>query len=63
MNQLIVNTAGSQKGGSKLLVRMKFAVLGAEGEKRNIGFEVTLPEFYELYHELKKAKNLMDMMG
>ncbi len=42
---------------------MQFSVMEGEAKKRNVNFEVTLPEFYELYHELKKAKNLIDMMG
>jgi len=42
---------------------MAFSIIKKDGKKQNVGFELTLPEFYELYHELKKAKNLIDMMG
>ena len=46
-----------------MLVRMKFGSVDTDGIKKSTVLELTLPEFYELYHELKKGKNLIDMMG
>ena len=44
-------------------MRMQFAIIRKDGGRQNVGLELTLPEFYELYHEMKKAKNLIDVMG
>lgn len=59
----VVNASGSQQENSKLMVRMQLATVVKNQQRHNIEFEMTLGEFYEIYYELKKAKNLIDMMG
>eukprot|EP00826_Nyctotherus_ovalis_P044539 TRINITY_DN4810_c0_g1_i2.p1 TRINITY_DN4810_c0_g1~~TRINITY_DN4810_c0_g1_i2.p1 ORF type:complete len:212 (-),score=27.17 TRINITY_DN4810_c0_g1_i2:80-715(-) len=59
----VVNAGGSQQESSKLMVRMQLATVVKNQQRHNIEFEMTLGEFYEIYYELKKAKNLIDMMG
>ena len=39
------------------------SVLNKEGNKEDIFMELNLKQFYELYHDLKKAKTLMDMIS
>eukprot|EP00831_Metopus_contortus_P027146 TRINITY_DN22913_c0_g1_i4.p1 TRINITY_DN22913_c0_g1~~TRINITY_DN22913_c0_g1_i4.p1 ORF type:complete len:131 (+),score=36.90 TRINITY_DN22913_c0_g1_i4:137-529(+) len=61
--EFIINSCASGEEGSKLLVRMKISSVDCSGKIHNTAFELSLPDFYELYHELKKAKNMIDMMA
>ena len=51
------------KNSGKSFIHIKMSLLNKEGKKEDIFMELNLKQFYELYHELKKAQTLMSMIS
>ena len=60
---LIVTTADSMSANSgKCMILLKMELLNQRNEKESVYTELTLDQFYTLYHELKRANSLMAMV-
>ena len=46
----------------KCLVNLKLDLLDTDNKRKSVYVELTLNQFYQFFHELKKAYNLMSSM-
>ena len=53
----MITTADSHinKNSGKSFIHIKMSLLDKEGKKEDVFMELNLKQFYELYHDLKKA--------
>ena len=58
--KFVVTTTDSmiQQNG-KCLVNLKLDLLDPQNQRKSVYVELSLNQFYQFYHELKKAYNLM----
>ena len=60
---LLVTTADSLTANSgKCMILLKMELLNQRNEKEAVYTELTLDQFYTLFHELKRANSLMNMV-
>ena len=58
-----ITTADSMSSNSgKCMILLKMELLNQRNEKESVYTELTLDQFYTLFHELKRAHSLMSMV-
>ena len=58
-----ITTADSMSANSgKCMILIKMELLNQRNEKESVFTELTLDQFYTLFHELKRANSLMNMV-
>ena len=58
-----ITTADSMIGSNgKCLVNLKLDLLNENNQREAVYLELSLPQFYSFFHELKRAYNLMNAM-
>ena len=50
------------QGNGKCTILLKMELLNQRNEKESVYTELSLDQFYTLYHELKRAHSLMNMV-
>ena len=56
---VITTTDSMIQQNGKCLVNLKLDLLDPQNQRKSVYVELSLNQFYQLYHELKKAHNLM----
>ena len=63
MNDCAVTTADSQiQSNGKCIIHLKMELLNQRNEKEQVYVELSLDQFYTLFHELKRAHSIMDIV-
>lgn len=50
------------QGNGKTMINLKMDLLNQRNEKESVYAELTLQQFYSLFHELKRAHTLMEVV-
>ena len=56
---VITTTDSMIQQNGKCLVNLKLDLLDPQNQRKSVYVELSLNQFYQFYHELKKAHNLM----
>ena len=58
-----ITTADSMiQSNGKCVVNVKMDLLGEDNNRQSVYIELSLPQFYQFFHELKRAYSLMNSL-